>query len=74
MVDYVYEHPFEEKAYTKEEIEKTYKKLIKDCMIYLKKDKNKNKAKRVKKTEGKKKSDCEKYIRNVKLQYLGPNK
>lgn len=41
LVDYVYEHPFEEKAYTKEEIEKTYKKLIKRLYDLFKEDKTK---------------------------------
>ena len=51
MVDYVYEHPFEEKAYTKEEIEKTYKKLIKRLYDLFKEDKTKTRRRGVKKTE-----------------------
>ena len=51
LVDYVYEHPFEEKAYTKEEIEKTYKKLIKRLYDLFKEDKTKTRRRGVKKTE-----------------------
>ena len=51
LVDYVHEHPFGEKAYTKEEIEETYKKLIKRLYDLFKEDKIKTRRRGVKKTE-----------------------
>lgn len=51
LVDYVHEHPFGEKAYTKEEIEETYKKLIKRLYSLFEEDKIKTRRRGVKKTE-----------------------